>query len=288
VTKSSGTIAAGGSRPAGLGTGTGPSGSASNMAGGLRAAPSALRILFMETQMEFFRLLRSPSFAVPVITFPLMFYVLFAVVLGPPSAHNGALARHLLATYSVFGVMAPGLFGLGVTLAMDRERGLLELKRALPMPGGAYLGAKVIMTAAFAAIVSLALMLLSATVGQVVLAAAQWCKLFVVSVMGVLPFCSLGLFIGTLTKGQAAPAVINLVYLPMSFLSGLLLPMSVMPHFIQQIAPIWPSWHLAQLTLDVVDNDDTQAVSLAAHILTVIGEGVLFFALARRRLSKLR
>jgi ABC-2 type transport system permease protein len=257
-------------------------------AGALRAAPSALRILFLETQMEFFRLLRSPSFSVPVLSFPLMFYVLFAVVLGPPSAHNGGLARHLLATYSVFGVMAPGLFGLGVTLALDRERGLLELKRALPMPSGAYLGARVIMTAVFAAIVSVALMLLSATIGQVVLEAAQWCKLFVVSVLGVLPFCSLGLFIGTLTKGQAAPAVINLVYLPMSFLSGLLLPMSIMPPFIVRIAPIWPSWHLAQLTLHVVDNDNSPALSLAAHVLAVIGEAVLFFVLARRRLSTLR
>jgi len=254
----------------------------------LRAAPSVLRILFLETQMEFLRLLRSPSFSVPVLSFPLMFYVLFAVVLGPPSAHNGALARHLLATYSVFGVMAPGLFGLGVTLAMDRERGLLELKRALPMPSGAYLGARVIMTAVFAAIVSVALMLLSATVGAVVLEAAQWFTLFIASVMGVLPFCSLGLFIGTLTKGQAAPAVINLVYLPMSFLSGLLLPMSIMPRFIQQIAPLWPSWHLAQLTLHIVDNDDAPGLSLAAHVLAVVGEAVVFFVLARRRLSKLR
>jgi len=107
-------------------------------------------------------------------------------------------------------------------------------------------------------------------------------------VMGVLPFCSLGLFIGTLTPGQAAPAVINLVYLPMSFLSGLLLPMSIMPRFIQQLAPLWPSWHLAQLTLHVVDNDDTPGLSLTAHVLAVVAEAVLFFVLARRRLSKLR
>jgi len=259
-----------------------------NTAVALPSAPSALRILLMETQMEFFRLLRLPSFSVPVLSFPLMFYVLFAVVLGGASAHNAALARHLLATYAVFGVMAPGLFGLGVTLAMDRERGLLELKRALPMPAGAYLGAKVIMTAVCAAIVSIALMVLAATVGHVVLAAAQWGKLFIVSVVGVLPFCSLGLLIGTLTKGQAAPAVINLVYLPMSFLSGLLLPMAIMPQFIVSIAPIWPSWHLTQLTLHIVDNDDAQGVSLAVHVLAVIGEGVLFFVLARRRLSKLR
>ena len=40
----------------------------------------------------------------------------------------------LFATYSVFGVMAPGLFGFGVAVAIERERGWLALKRVAPMP----------------------------------------------------------------------------------------------------------------------------------------------------------
>ena len=247
--------------------------------------PSGLRILWLEARMEFFRLLRNPSFSVPIIVFPLMFYLLFAVMLGPPSAAGG-VAGHMLAKFTIFGVMAPGLFGLGVSLALDRDRGLLELKRALPMPAGAYLGAKVAMAGLFASIVSVALMLLSATAGAVVLEAAQWVELFVVSLLGVLPFCSLGLLVGTLTKGSAAPAVMNLVYLPMSFLSGLLIPLNVLPHAVAQIAPLWPSYHLARLTLGIVDQSGPQGV--LAHILAVIGEGVLFFALARRRLARLR
>ena len=39
-----------------------------------------------------------------------------------------------MVTYTVFGVMGPGLFGFGVGLAMDRERGLLTLKRVQPVP----------------------------------------------------------------------------------------------------------------------------------------------------------
>jgi ABC-2 type transport system permease protein len=33
----------------------------------------------------------------------------------------------MLASYSTFGVMAPGLFGFGVSLALDLVRGLLTL-----------------------------------------------------------------------------------------------------------------------------------------------------------------
>ena len=93
----------------------------------------------------------------PTIAFPLLFYVLFGVLLGP--AHSSPEAtRHTLASFLVLGTMAPGLFALGITLANDRERGLLELKRALPMPRGLYLAAKLAMSMLFAAIVALLLM----------------------------------------------------------------------------------------------------------------------------------
>ena len=75
------------------------------------ARPRVVHAYWLEARNEFVRLLRSPSFAVPTLVFPPMFYVLFAVLLN----HRGGpqVATHLLATYGVFGVMAPGLFGFG-------------------------------------------------------------------------------------------------------------------------------------------------------------------------------
>ena len=145
---------------------------------------STLRVLLVESRTEFLRLLRAPAFSVPIISFPVMFYILFALVMGPPDP-TGGVARHLLASFTPFGVMAPGLFGLGVSLAIERERGLLELKRALPVPAGVYLGAKLVMAAVFAALVSLVLMILAATAGEVVLEALQCLKLLLVAVLGV-------------------------------------------------------------------------------------------------------
>src|SRR5207342_357983 len=96
-----------------------------------------------EARSEILRYLRLPSFLIPVILFPAAFYLMFGVVMG---ARNGADApRFLLAAYSTFGVMAPGLFGFGVSLALERDGGLLTLKRALPMPPAAYLIGKMTM-----------------------------------------------------------------------------------------------------------------------------------------------
>ena len=74
------------------------------------------RIYALESKHEFLRLLRAPAFAVPTLMFPPMFYLLFAVLfVGNRGDYHANV--YLLATYGVFGVMAPGLFGFGVSVA---------------------------------------------------------------------------------------------------------------------------------------------------------------------------
>lgn len=249
-------------------------------------APSArrhplLRSYLLEAKYEFLRLLRTPMFALPTLLFPLMFYLLFGVAMN---RGGGAGAQYLLATFGVFGVMGAALFGFGVTVAMDRSEGLLTLKRAQPMPPAAYLLAKVGMALLFSAILAALLAALAMTLGGVSLAPGQWALLWVVHVAGALPFCAIGLYIGSLVGGSAAPVVVNLLYLPMSFLSGLWLPLSVLPGALAKLAPVWPSYHHGQLALKVVGMDAGQPVALHLGVLAVVTLG--FFVLARARLSR--
>lgn len=241
---------------------------------------SPWRAYVVEAKCEFLRLLREPSFGVPVIIFPAMFYLLFAVLLNKGS---GAAAQMMLATYGVFGVIGAAMFGFGVTMAMDREQGYLRLKRALPTPPGAQLFAKVIMAMLFAMIISIVMAAMATLFGGVRLAASQWLLLLVVNALGVLPFAAIGLYVGTLIGGNAAPAVLNLLYLPMAFLSGLFIPLSVLPAILGKLAPLWPAFHLGQIALKVVDFDVGASLWLHIGVLAVIT--IAFFFLAQRRLS---
>lgn len=238
---------------------------------------------WLEARCEFLRVLRTPSFALPVLLFPPLFYLLFGVLMASKGGVRSEAATYLLATYGVFGVMGVGLFGFGVNVAIDRQRGLLTLKRVLPMPAGAYIGAKMATAMLFAAICSLMLASIAATLAGVSLAPAQWAGLFVVNVLGVLPFCAIGLWIGSLVSGDGAPAVINIVYLPMAFLSGLWMPLSMLPGVIAGIAPLWPAYHLSQLALKVVGYDDGRNIAL--HVLVLAALATAACLLARRRLS---
>lgn len=244
-------------------------------------ASRLIRCYLLEAKYEFMRLLRTPSFVLPSLLFPSMFYLLFGVVLGS-SRGGGELPRYLLATYGVFGVMGVALFGFGVTIAIERERGFHALKRALPMPPGALLFAKMAMAMIFAAIISLMLATIAATLAGVSLAPLQWLLLFLINVLGVLPFAAIGLWIGTLVSGQAAPAIVNLIYLPMSFLSGLWMPLSVLPDFLGRLAQAWPSYHLSQIALAVVGRD--AGGNIVGHVAVLLAITLGCFLLARARL----
>lgn len=109
---------------------------------------SAMKAFINETGAEILKSLRAPEFLIPTLIMPSAFYSLFGVAMpGDPQR-----APYLLATYGVFAVMGPSIFGFGVGVATERDRGWLQLKRAAPAPAVSYIGAKLISTLIFAAI----------------------------------------------------------------------------------------------------------------------------------------
>lgn len=213
-----------------------------------------VRIALLETRFQFLSSLRLPAFAVPTLLFPLFFYVFFAVVLqvGGPSL---TAPTYMLASYGVFGIFAPSIFGFGVGLAQERDTGALLLKRTTPMPTAAYLFARVGTAAIFGAVVVAALFLLAGFAAGVELHRWQWFSLAGIILAGALPFSAVGLAIGAWAKQQAAVAVVNLVFIAMSVLSGLWFPISMLPGFLQDFANVLPPYHLGQLALKVIDLD---------------------------------
>jgi hypothetical protein len=135
----------------------------------------------------------------------------------------------------------------------------------------------------FVAIVSIYMTLLAVFVAHVPLTFAQCATAFIVNVFGVLPFCAIGLYIGSLVSGQAAPAIVNVLYLAMAALSGLWVPIQFMGKTLQQLAPLWPAHHLMQLSLHVTGRH--YVGSTANHVGALLGVTVVFFFLAVRRLS---
>jgi ABC-2 type transport system permease protein len=243
-----------------------------------------LRAYFTEAKFEFIAATRTAAYAFPFLLLPLMIYLLFGVVIAADSvAKNPNLANFLFCSFSVFGVTGPAIFGVGCGLAIERDAGLAKLKRAQPLPYGSYVLAKMLMAMMFATLTFASLLIAGLLVGKLTLGAAHLAAVGTVLILGVLPFCALGLFIGTHVSGSAAPAVANLVYLPMLWLGGLFIPL---PKFLQAQMLVWPSFHLNQLAIGVAGLDEFHSAPTILSVGVLVGITVLFGGLAIRKLAR--
>lgn len=214
------------------------------------------RIYALEAKYELLKMIRLPMYVIPTLTFPVMFYLLFGVSLGGRMSGPVSMAAYLLATYGTFGVMGAALFGFGVGVATERGQGWMLFKRATPMPPPAYLAAKLAMVLLFATIITAILFTVGATAGKVSLSAGQWAGLAAILIAGALPLGAFGLAIGSWAGPNSSVAVVNVIYLPLAFASGLWVPIQALPRFFQELAPWLPAYHFAQLALGVLDADE--------------------------------
>ena len=240
--------------------------------------PNLVVICAKEVKYEFLKNLRFPMFSVSTLVFPLMFYILFGLVMGRQMIGTLRSTVYLIPAYGTFGVMGASLFGTAAGLAAERGLGWLQVKRATPMPLFAYFLAKVVMSMIFSTVDVLALMLMGFLFGGVHLSAVVTLKLAATLVAGSLPFCAMGLAIGYFAGPNSAPALINIFYLPMSFCSGLWMPFMFLPKFIQKIAILLPPYHLSQLALNIVGG--SQAGSAVGHWQTLAGFTFLCLGIA--------
>ena len=247
-----------------------------------RTAAQTVRLYLREAVHEFLMVLRMPAFALPTLAFPAVFYAVFGLLL-PGQWPGVTKSIYLLATYGTFGIIGPALFGFGVGVAIEREKGWLQLKRVSPMPMGAYFFGKMAMSMMFAMIVLLILSSLSLAAGKVI-AFDAWLRLMAVLIVGTLPFCAMGLCIGTMARGSGAAAIVNLVYLPMGLLSGLWIPLFVFPDIVSKLASIWPSYHLAQIALGMAGEID--GVRYGLHVAVLLLFTVMFATIAAKRLRE--
>jgi ABC-2 type transport system permease protein len=256
----------------------------------LPAAPAAtlsrsFRIFLNETRYEFLRLLRTRSFVFSVIGFPVVFYIFFGLIMNRGvSVGNVSVAKYMLAGYSVFGMVGAALFGIGVGLSSELAAGWLELKRASPMPPLAYVLAKCCSAMAFGVVIVSVLVALGITVAHVSMTLPEYASVLALTVVGVIPFACMGMALALLVPFSSAPGIANMIYLPMSFLGGLWIPIMLLPTVLQKAAVIFPTYHLSQLVLHSFGYPS--AGSAASHwfglaAFTLVMAGVASYAFRR-------
>lgn len=232
----------------------------------------------LEIKYEFLKALRMPQYALPTLLFPCAFYVFFGIVFGARQVGDVPMAEYLIGTYGAFGVIGAALFGFGVSVAIERGQGWLEAKRTTPMPIAAYFVAKLAMAMLFSAIIVLLLFALAIFAGGTTLSPARAALIFAILVFGSITFCALGLALGFFAGPNSAAPLVNLIYLPLAFLSGLWVPVQALPQSLQALAVWLPPYHFAQLALRAIGAPARQP--LPVHVAAMVIAAAVFVALA--------
>lgn len=240
-----------------------------------------------EAKYETIATLRNPGFAIPFLLVPLAIYLLFGVVIigdaGAKGEFGAAIADYLFSGFSVLATMMPGIFASSI-LAGERDGNLLQLKRARPLPPGATIVAKVVMAMAIGGLAVVLVAVAALAAGKLTVSAGQVAAMVGTLVVGAIPFAAIGLLLGTLVSGAAAPAWGNLVFLPQIWLSGLFIPL---PDWLERFVIVWPAFHLNQAALAAGGVEQFQFVPPALALAVLAGVTVICGGIAIRRLARI-
>jgi ABC-2 type transport system permease protein len=236
-------------------------------------------MLVRQTWAEFLKLWRVPAFTLTSLFLPVMFYALIGIgqssqVISP----HVTFGTYFLASMAVYSVANVMIFSFGISVATERGMKMDLLIRATPMPPLIYLLSKCITALFFAALTLVVLFPFAAVAGGVRLDAAVWLTLASRVLLGSIPFIALGFAIGYLSGPNSAVAVINLIYLPTAFASGLFFPKQLLPDFIQRVSPYLPLHFFGQLGWDAIGAPTDGSVT--TDWLYLGGYGVVFFLIA--------
>ena len=189
---------------------------------------------------------RSREAAFFTFIFPLLLYVLVSAfytgkIDGEPAG------RVLLAGLLGYAAATTTFAGLAIFLVVRRENGVLKRLRATPLPPPVYIAALLASTLIVFALEAVAMLLLARVVYHVGIP-DDLGSLALSLLLGAATFTALGIALtAAIRSAEGASAIVNLILLPMAFLSGAFGPTRHYPDFLRAIADVLPLTYLIEL-----------------------------------------
>jgi ABC-2 type transport system permease protein len=181
--------------------------------------------------------------------FPLMFLVIFASL--NQNKHLSSLGGIPYDDFFVPGILAYAVIAttyvnMAIGTAILRDEGVLKRMQGTPLPRWAYVAARIGSTLLIVVAISAVTLALGVVAYGVHIRAATLPGLLLTLLLGTAAFTTLGIGITRfIPNAEAAPVVVNLSVLPLTFISSVWFPTNTMPSWLQHIAKVFPIRPLA-------------------------------------------
>jgi ABC-2 type transport system permease protein len=224
------------------------------------------------------------------LALPVLFLVIFASVFkgNTVKVSGGEIDTSVYYVPGIIalGIIAAAFVNLVIAITSQREAGVLKRRRATPVPAGVVIAGR----ALTAVVTALGIAAVLLAIGWVAFGAhipARTAPAFVLTITtGAAAFCCLGYALASvINDGDAAQPVTQAVMLPLYFISGVFLPATQLPHWLLNVASVFPVRHLAAALLTAY-NPHTQGAGFAGNDLLIVAAwGAAGLVLALRRFS---
>lgn len=179
-----------------------------------------------------------------------------------------------------WGVASSAAFGVATVLVNWRRKQVLRRLRLAPVRPITIISSRLSVTIGVAIVQALLYVGLALTPPFGLRLSGQWWWALLILIFGTLAFSAIGMLAGAVSKTEEATvAIVNIVVLPMAFLSGTFFPIDESPSWLQSISELLPLRHMNDAMLNVmVRGKGFEAI--AADLGILLGFTVVIGALA--------
>jgi ABC-2 type transport system permease protein len=211
--------------------------------------PPSLALLWHQVVYEMRLFLRTPISAFFTLVFPVLIFVVFALLFGNEEIDYLKIntAQYYAPSLAVFAAVSASYTQIAITTAYQRDEGILKRTRGTPLPPWIFLFGRVLASTVIAAVAIIVMLGIGVVFYGVVVYAAAIPSLVITFFVGVAAFASLGLLVAAVSpSGSAATAFAQATLLPLAFISGVfIVPGENMPGWLEAIADFFPLSHFA-------------------------------------------
>ena len=181
--------------------------------------------------------------------FPLMFLVIFASInRGSHINSRGGIPYNdfFVPGILAYGIIATTFVNMAISTAILRDEGILKRMQGTPLPHWAYVAARIASTMLIVGAMTIVTLALGALIWNVKVRASTLPGLVLTLVLGTAAFTTLGIGITRrIPTAESAPVIVNLIVLPLTFISNIWFPPNGTPKALVDIAKIFPIRPLA-------------------------------------------
>ncbi|HUA12655.1 MAG TPA: ABC transporter permease [Solirubrobacteraceae bacterium] len=222
------------------------------------------------------------------LALPVVFLVIFCALFGNGTVHvaGGTIKE---STYYVPGLVGFGLIqaafsNLVISVTAQRDSGVLKRRRSTPEPAWVLITGRALTAVGTAVVIAVILMLIGSVAYGATPPGRTIPAIIVTITVGAVSFCALGYpLVTAINSSDSAQPVIQMVMLPLYFISGVFVPSSQIPHWLADIANVFPVSHLQKALLEAF-NPHTVGAGFAwsdLFFIAVWGAAGLVIALRR-------